>query len=316
MEESNNPKIPIIAVVGPTASGKTALGVYLAKILNGEVISADSMQIYKGMDIASAKPKPEEMDGILHHLLDFQNPSDSFDVATYTKLAHQAVLTIREKGKQPIVVGGTGLYIDSFLQNIQFDPIEIDQEYQKALEFRGANGEGSSLLKELSEVDPILAQTLHSSDIKRIIRGLLVYQSTGKTLTTLKEESRRKESPYQVCWIGLNSKDRQFLYNRINQRVDQMVNQGLIEEANGSFLKEQGKTAAAAIGHKELFSYFKGECSLEEAIESVKRETRRYAKRQLTWFRRNNQIHWLLIDENSFEQICVDAKKLVERAFS
>lgn len=311
MAEFNNEKIPLIAVVGPTASGKTALGVYLAKRFNGEVISADSMQIYKGMEIASAKATKEEMEDIPHYLLDFKDPEEAFSVAEYTKLAHQAAREIYKKGKQPIVVGGTGLYIDSFLNNIQFDTFSIDETYQQVLAERMNHGEEKILLAELKKVDPALGEKLHESDHTRIIRGLAVYQATGKPLSLWQKESRAVPSPYNVIWIGLTTKDRQKLYDRINDRVDLMMEKGLLEEARSFWRRSTGKTASAAIGHKEFFPYFESCISLEEAIEKLKQNTRRYAKRQLTWFRRNQKIHWLYIDQINSAELMTNAEKIV-----
>lgn len=302
MEESNNKK-RIVAVVGPTASGKTALGVKLAKVLQSEVISADSMQIYTGMDIASAKPTLSEMEGIPHHLVNFKNPTETFSVAEYTALAHAEASRMHENHQIPIVVGGTGLYVDSFLQNLQFDSPPVNEEYKKYLETRADHGEGGELLEELKKVDPVLGEKLHVKDQTRIIRGLTVYKATQKPLSLWQEEARQVPSPYEVIWFGLTTEDRAALYNRINLRVDLMMEQGLLEEAHETWEQSTGKTASAAIGHKEFFPYFEGEISLEEAVEKLKRNTRRYAKRQLTWFRKNEMIQWFYIDKNTPDEI-------------
>ncbi|MBR5826971.1 MAG: tRNA (adenosine(37)-N6)-dimethylallyltransferase MiaA [Clostridia bacterium] len=287
------PFVPIIA--GPTASGKTSLSIELAKRFNGEIVSADSMQIYKNMDIATAKPDEEEMHGIPHHLIGIINPDDEFSVAQYKIKATEAIEDILARGKMPIVVGGTGLYIDTLINNTEFLDYE-KSDIRSTLEQRNENEGTESLWNELNSIDPETAQKLHLNDIKRIIRALEVFYSTGKTISEQRELSHINESPYNWCLIGLNADDRQYLYDRINLRVDIMLNMGLLKEAEDFFSSDVSHTAIQAIGYKELKPYIDGEKRLEDAVEKLKMETRRYAKRQLTWFRRYSDINWFMID--------------------
>lgn len=288
-------KIPVVAIVGPTASGKTALGVSVAELLSGEVVSADSMQIYSSMPIASAAPTKEEMRGIPHHLIGIAEPDVRFSVAEYVKLAAAAVEDIHSRGKMPIIVGGTGLYIDSLLGGITFND-EDGAEVRAELELEAERVGMEKMLERLRGIDPETAGRLHMNDRKRIIRALEVFELHGKTLTRLNEESRLAGSKYEPTYIGITFSDREKLYERINKRVDIMLENGLLEEAKKAFSDGVGKTAVQAIGHKELFAFFKGECSLEAAIESLKTATRRYAKRQMTWFRKNEKINWIYAD--------------------
>lgn len=294
---------PLVAViVGPTASGKTSLSIETAKRLNGEIVSADSMQIYEHMDIATAKPTKEEMQNIPHHLIGFVPMGESFSVADYKNKAMSAIDDILRRGKMPIVVGGTGFYIDTLINNTEFLDYE-KSDIREKLEKRAESDGISALFDELKEIDSETASKLHLNDAKRIIRALEVYYSTGKTMTQQRELSHLNESKYNWCIIGLTANDRQFLYDRINKRVDIMVTDGLIEEARSFFASEVSKTAAQAIGYKELKPYFDGHVSLEDALEKLKMETRRYAKRQLTWFRRNENINWFNIDEMKKEEL-------------
>lgn len=289
-------KIPLIAVVGPTASGKTALAVSLAKRFHGEVISADSMQIYKQMNIATAKPTVEEMDGIPHHLIDCLDLSQKFSVADYTALAHQKAAEIYARGHLPILAGGTGLYIDSVVNNISFSEIRTDEELRKELTRLAEEKGAEYLLEELNRFDPESAKRLHPNNLSRIIRAIEVYRLTGITMTEHQRRSRLTPSGYDAVMIGLDFQDRQKLYDRINLRVDRMFADGLLEEAREILSNKNLGTARQAIGYKELQYYFDGQESLEEAIQKIKQETRRYAKRQLTWFRRNPNIHWIYVD--------------------
>ncbi len=290
-------KIPVIAVVGPTASGKTSLSIEIAKQFNGQVVSADSMQIYEKMNIATAKPTKEEMQGIPHHLIGFQPISQKFSVAEYVTLANACINKIHSAGDLPVIAGGTGLYIDSLLQNIQFskedDNGEIREELTALFQEKGAE----YMLSWLSEIDPETANRLHLKDKSRIIRALEIYKATGKTMSEHKVLSREEESPYDVLYIGINYRDRNVLYDRINLRVDLMIRDGLLEEAKEFYNIPADKTACQAIGYKELSSYFKGEASLEECVEKLKLETRHYAKRQLTWFRKNENVNWIYPDD-------------------
>ena len=309
-------KIPIVSVVGPTASGKTALSVELAIRLNGEVISADSMQIYRGMDIATAKPTSGEMRGVPHHLIDCIDPHEGFSVARYCELARPIIGDIMKRGKLPILCGGTGLYIDALLGNMNFCNYEADpmirEELQRAYEEHGVE----YLLDELQKIDPDSAERLSAGrNPKRIIRAIEVYRATGMTQTKLNEIQLSAASPYRAAKLGLTAKDRACLYDRINRRVDRMIEDGLLEEARRFYRSDQGDTAAAAIGYKELLPYLNGQSDLDSCIESLKRATRRYAKRQLTWFGRDQQINWFCIDEIPFEEIADRAESIIKECF-
>lgn len=299
---------PLVAVVaGPTASGKTALGIEIAKRLGGEIVSADSMQIYKNMDIATAMPTSVEQAQAVHHLIGFLSPGEDFSVAKYKELAFEAIDDILSRGKLPVVVGGTGLYIDTLINNTEFLDYEKN-DIRQSLEQRAEKEGIKSLFGELQRVDPKAAERLHINDSKRIIRALEVYMSTGKTISQQCELSHLNESRYRFCVIGLTAENRQYLYDRINLRVDKMLEAGLIDEAKEFFEMNPGNTAKQAIGYKELKPYLDGFVSLEEAAEKLKTETRRYAKRQLTWFRRNDKIHWLSVDttdkDSLFDRAC------------
>lgn len=289
-------KMPLAAVVGPTASGKTALAVALAQRLDGEIVSADSMQIYKEMNIATAKPGLEEQKNIPHHLLDFLPPESSYSVADYVVQARAVIEDIYARGKLPILCGGTGLYYTSLVDNIQFFDEKHDEELRKQLNRRYCEEGGESLLAELQTFDPETAARLHPSDNKRIIRAIEVYRLTGETMSARTAKSKQKPSPYQLAVVGLNYADRSILYERINKRVDIMISEGLIDEAKAFYAGKFGKTAAAAIGYKELKPYLDGIVSLKEATEKLKQETRRYAKRQLTWFHKDKRIFWIEAD--------------------
>lgn len=306
-------KIPLVAVVGPTASGKTALAVSLAKRFHGEVVSADSMQIYKQMDIATAKPTQAEQEGVPHHLLDFLELSQRFSVADYTALAHQKIREIDNRGKLPILAGGTGLYIDSVVNNISFSEIKTDESLRGELE-RLADERGAEyLLEELRQFDPESAQRLHPNNLTRIIRAIEVYRITGMTMTEHQLRSRSAPAVYRSVLIGLDFQDRQKLYERINLRVDRMFADGLLEEAEAILSNPSLGTARQAIGYKELQHYFDGRESLEEATAKIKQETRRYAKRQLTWFRKNPNIHWIYVDCcRNFDEISEQAASLLK----
>lgn len=303
-------KIPVVVIVGPTASGKTALGVEIAKSLSGEVISADSMQVYNSMPIASAAPTTEEIDGVEHHLVGFLSPETKFSVAEFVKLATETAEDIHKRGKIPIIVGGTGLYIDSLLKGITFND-EDSAELRRDLEDEADEKGIEVLFKRLKNVDPVTAERLHQNDRKRIIRALEVFELHGKTMTELNEESLLSGSVFKPLYIGITYRDRDKLYQRINKRVDTMLENGLLEEARVALEANVGATAVQAIGHKELFPYFKGEVTLEEAVEALKQATRRYAKRQLTWFRRNEKINWIYADEVS--DAAVAAKEILEK---
>ena len=286
-------KPKIIVICGPTASGKTALSIQLAKKINGEIISADSMQIYKDMDIGTAKPSPDEMNGVKHYLIDNVSPTIRYSVANYKKDALSAIQEILEKGKTPIIVGGTGLYVDSLVNGIEYDDIEIDLDYRKELD-KIADEKGlKELFDEAMKIDPIAMKKISQNDRKRIFRVLEIYHSTGKTKTQQEIESREKENPYEFIVFGINM-DREKLYERINKRVDIMIEQGLVDEVKSLMEKyDELPTAIQGLGYKEVVAYLNNECSYEEMVETIKQESRRSAKGQLTWFRRNKQIIWL-----------------------
>ncbi len=286
-------KIRLLAVVGPTASGKTALSIELAKKYDGEIVSADSMQIYKGMNIATAKPTREEMQGIPHHLMDFLPPTESFSVSQYVVLARKAIEDISSRGKLPILCGGTGLYYSSIADNIQFPEEAPNEALREELKQRYINEGGAALLRELAEFDSETAAGLHENNGKRIIRAIEIYRTTGITMSEHIKSSRLTPTPYSLTAIGIAFPDRQLLYDRINRRADLMLEAGLVEEARDFYGSRNGRTAALAIGYKELKPYLDGELTLDEAVENLKRETRRYAKRQLTWFRRDKRINWV-----------------------
>lgn len=285
----------IIVVSGPTASGKTALAVELAKKYGGEVISADSMQIYTDMDVASAKATVEEQQGIPHHMMDFLDPSESFSVADWVKMAGECAEDIFSRGKIPVICGGTGLYISSFVDNLQFDDSECDYGFRDEMrKFAEENG-AESLLEKLREVDPETASELHANNVSRVIRALEVYKTTGHTIAEAKRASRNAPSPYEFILLTLDFEKREQLHERINRRVELMLQNGLVQEARTCFDQPERPTAAQAIGCKELYPYFRGERTLEECVEELKLRTRQYAKRQLTWFRRDSRFHRIVI---------------------
>ena len=303
-------KKKIVAVVGPTASGKTALAVELAKKFDGEVVSADSMQIYKGMDISSAKPTETEMQGIKHHLISVKDNNERYSVADFVTEAKEICNEIFKKNKLPIICGGTGLYIDSFVNNIEFIDNGFSDEIRRKLFSRFENEGIVALYNELKDIDPEYAETVNPHNAKRVLRALELYYNTGKTMSEQLENSKQKESELNALYIGIGFRDRNKLYERINNRVDKMLSDGLIDEAKDFLKFNDVQTAGQAIGIKELRPYFDGEISLEDAIEKIKRETRRYAKRQLTWFNRNEKIHWIYPDET--DNVNEQAFSLVE----
>ncbi len=290
-------KQKIICVVGPTASGKTGLGIELAKYFDGEVISADSMQIYCDMHIASAAPDESETEGISHHLVEFLPYGSNYTVADYVKAAREKISEIASRGKLPIIVGGTGLYINSLVNNVEFIENETDYELRERITGEFDRIGGAEMLNRLRKIDPDAANKLHENDKRRIIRAFEIYESTGNTKSFNDELSLKNESPYKACMIGVTYRDREKLYERINARVDIMLQNGLLDEAKSAYLKNLGGGAVQAIGHKEFFDYFKGEIPLDEAVENLKRSTRRYAKRQLTWFNKDTRIEWIYKDE-------------------
>lgn len=303
-------KIKLITVAGPTASGKTALSIRICQRFGGEIISADSMQIYKDMDIATAKPSDSEKQGIKHHLMDFLSPTDNYSVAQFVKDAKNAAISISSSGKIPVVAGGTGLYIDNLVDDTSFSEGETDLRLREELIKKYHNEGIETLLNELKTIDEESYVRL-SKEInpKRIIRALEVYYTTGITQTEQNRISKPMESDFDAVQIALGFRDREVLYNRINKRVDIMLENGLLKEAGEFYSRKTSNTAVQAIGYKELKPHLDGEITLEEAVESLKRSTRRYAKRQLTWFRRNHDIKWFYVDDYKssdelFECVC------------
>ncbi|MBQ7874822.1 MAG: tRNA (adenosine(37)-N6)-dimethylallyltransferase MiaA [Oscillospiraceae bacterium] len=302
-----NDKIPVVAVVGPTASGKTGLAIAIAKKFGGEVVSADSMQIYKELTIGTAKPTEDEMQGIPHHLIGHKSVDEEYSVVDYVEEAKKAVADVYSRGKLPVLCGGTGLYVDSLLSNTEFSEIKSDPKVKEELfEFAKENG-NEALFEQLKEIDPQSAAKIHPNNLLRVVRALEVYKITGKTMFEHQKDSHPNPSIYDVCYIGTNFAEREKLYSRIEQRIDVMLVEGVEKEAKFLFEHDGTCTAAQAIGYKEFYPYFKNEMSMEEAVAVLKKETRRYAKRQLTWFRRNEKINWLCIDEFSDKSALYDA---------
>lgn len=291
--ENNKPKV--IVIVGPTASGKTATAIKVAKELNGEIVSADSMQIYKEMNIGTAKPTIEEQDGILHYMIDVVYPDEEFNVAKYKDMAEIAIEEILAKGKIPIIVGGTGLYINTLVDAIEFVDIGEDLNYRNEM-LKRAEIEGASVIHaELAKIDKDAADNIDANNIRRVIRALEIYKLTGKTKTQLDMESR-KEVKYDYRMYGIKW-DREKLYERIEKRVDIMLEEGLVDEVKNIIPKYKiSKTAIQGLGYKEVIEFLNNQISYEEMVEILKMETRRYAKRQLTWFRRDERIKWYEID--------------------
>lgn len=305
-------KLPVIAVVGATASGKTALAVGLAKYYGGEVISADSMQLYQGMDIATAKPTEEEKAGVPHHLMDFLPVTESYSVARYVEVANAAADEIVSRGHIPVIAGGTGLYVDSLLDNVLFEDEPDNAAVREALKQRRETEGIEALFAELERVDPETASQLHIHNENRVLRALEVYYLTGETISERRRRSRLRETRFDPVWIGLDYRDRQLLYDRIDRRVDEMMARGLLKEAESYYRLPRAATASQAIGYKELKPFFDGVIPQEEAVENLKRATRRYAKRQLTWFRKNDRIHWIFRDGKTEDEILAEALAVTE----
>ncbi|WP_294826305.1 tRNA (adenosine(37)-N6)-dimethylallyltransferase MiaA [uncultured Gemmiger sp.] len=296
----------VVAVGGPTASGKTALSVALAKAFDGEIINADSMQIYRNLDVGTAKPSAEERQGIPHYLLDFLEPEMPYSVADFTAAADPLIRKLTARGKLPVVVGGTGLYITSLLNGMNFAPGKIDPAIRARLQARADAVGGAVLYAQLQSIDPDYAAQVHPNNLPRVIRALELYEATGRKMSAERISARAAEPPYRSLCLCLTCRDRAALYDRIGRRVDLMVKNGVLDEAKQVYdHRESYRTAAQAIGYKEFFPYFEGTASLEECTEKLKQATRNYAKRQLTWFRRQNDAVWLYIDEeNVIEHAC------------
>lgn len=303
-------KPTVIVICGPTASGKTALSIELAKKINGEIVSADSMQIYKDMDIGSAKVTKDEMAGIKHYLIDIVSPNERYSVADYKKAAKAAIKEILEKNKIPIIVGGTGLYVDSLIYEIEYNNIKIDEEYRQLLKSIKEN-EGLEKLYEMAqEIDPEAMKKISKNDYKRISRVLEIYHETGKTKTQQEAESRLKEIPYNYKVFAIDY-EREKLYDRINKRVDIMIENGLIKEVQNLLNKyEEFPTAMQGLGYKEVRQYLENQISKEEMIEKIKQESRRYAKRQITWFKKNDNTIWI----NGLDSIPENIKIIMEES--
>lgn len=293
-------KKPLIILTGPTAVGKTKASIGLAKAIGGEIISADSMQVYRHMDIGSAKIKPEEMEGVPHHLIDVLEPDEEFHVVKFQELAKEAMQGIWKRGHIPVVTGGTGFYIQALLYDIDFDENEKEEAYRKEMEAYAREHGAEALHEKLALVDPASAETIHPNNVKRVIRALEFYEQTGKRISEHNETQRQKESPYAFAYFVLTD-DRAHLYKRIDRRVDQMIEEGLVAEVQA--LKDKGYTrqlvSMQGLGYKEILDYLDGNCTLEEAIYTIKRDTRHFAKRQLTWFKREQDVIW--IDKQAFD---------------
>ena len=296
MEQTN--KRPLVILTGPTAVGKTAASIGLAKAIGGEIISADSMQVYREMNIGSAKIRPEEMDGVPHHLVDVLDPSEDFNVVLFQQMAKEAMEGIYQRGHIPIVVGGTGFYIQALLYDIDFTENNADTAYREELEAL-AKTQGAEYLHEMLEkVDPESAEQIHFHNVKRVIRALEYYEQTGEKISAHNEAERAKTSPYHFFYYVLNT-DRAVLYERIEKRIDEMMEEGLVEEVRQ--LQAMGcrrdSVAMQGLGYKEILAYLNGEMSLETAVNILKRDTRHFAKRQLTWFRRERDVRFLYLPE-------------------
>lgn len=296
-------KRPLVVLTGPTAVGKTKASIGLAKAIGGEIISADSMQVYKEMDIGSAKIRPEEMCGVPHYLVDVLDPSEEFHVVRFQQMAKEAMEQIYANGHIPIVVGGTGFYIQALLYDIDFTENDGDKAYREALEAYAVEHGDEALHEKLREVDPASADSIHANNRKRVIRALEFYHQTGKPISEHNEEERQKQSPYASAYFVLND-DRANLYDRINLRVDQMVEEGLVKEVEA--LRDKGYTkdmvSMQGLGYKEILEYLDGACTLEDAIYRIKRDTRHFAKRQITWFKRERDVIWIDKQELHYDE--------------
>ena len=296
-------KQPLIVLTGPTAVGKTSLSISLAKAVNGEIISADSMQVYKKMDIGSAKIRSEEMQGIPHYLVDVLEPEEEFHIVKFQQMAKKAMEDIYSRGKIPILVGGTGFYIQAVTKDIDFTEAQQENDYRKELEALAEEKGGEHLHEMLRKVDPVSADAIHAHNVKRVIRALEFYHQNGSPISAHNEEQKQHESPYNLAYFVLNM-PRELLYERIDLRVDQMMKEGLLEEV--SRLKEEGchrgMVSMQGLGYKEILAYLDGEYPLEEAVRVLKRDTRHFAKRQLTWFRREQEVTWVNKDQFSYQE--------------
>lgn len=285
-------KTKIIVVAGPTASGKTSLGIEIAKAVDGEIISADSMQVYQGMSIATAAPTESERAEVPHHLVEFLSRQENYSVSDFCRLAKEKIADISSRGKTPVIVGGTGLFIDSFVDNIKFTEAHTDFELRNELMQKSADELYDTLLK----IDKEAALKIHKNNKSRVARAIEIYYTAGKTKTMQNEDSRKEESPFETLYLVLAYKNREILYDRINRRVDMMIKSGLVPEAERVLAESGSKTSAQAIGHKELKPYLDGEITLDTAVDNLKKETRHYAKRQITWFKRRENAVMIYMD--------------------
>ena len=302
-----NEKISIISIVGPTASGKTDLSINLALKLDTEIISADSMQIYKEFNILSAKPEKEKLSLVKHHLIDFLSVSEEFSVSKFINLSEKYINEIYSQGKIPILVGGTGLYVDSLLKGLKFESKKNTENSEAIKSLDNLSGE--ELFKILEKIDPVSSEKIHINNVKRLKRAIEFFYQEGYPISCQVENSKKIISPYKVCRIGLNFESRDILYDRINKRVDEMFERGIEEEVKLISKLKLSKTSSMAIGYKEVLPYVLGNCSKEEAKEELKKATRRYAKRQLTWFKKNPDINWIYVDK------CTDTSEVIEKSF-
>ena len=303
MHDNMYSKKPLIVLTGPTAVGKTSLSISLAKAVNGEIISADSMQVYQYMDIGSAKIRPKEMQGVPHHLVDILKPEEEFHIVRFQELAKQAMNDIYSRGRIPVLVGGTGFYIQAVTRDIDFTQAEQEDDYRKELEQTAREKGAEALHRMLEQVDPVSAGEIHANNVKRVIRALEFYHQNHKPISEHNQEQREHTSPYNLAYFVLNA-PRDLLYERIDKRVDEMMAQGLLEEVKK--LKEmgchRGMVSMQGLGYKEILAYLDGEYPLEEAVRILKRDTRHFAKRQLTWFRREQEVIWVNKDEFSYDE--------------
>ncbi|MCI8293261.1 MAG: tRNA (adenosine(37)-N6)-dimethylallyltransferase MiaA [Hespellia sp.] len=295
-------KKPLIILTGPTAAGKTKLSIALAKAIHGEIISADSMQVYRYMDIGSAKIRPEEMEGVPHYLVDILEPTEAFNVVQFQEMATQAIRQIYANGHIPILTGGTGFYIQAVLYDIQFETTPVNTAFRQELQLAAKKNGAQYLHDQLQKVDPRSASEIHANNVKRVVRALEYFHQTGQPISEHNEKERTRESPYNFAYFVLND-ERGHLYEKIDRRVDDMMKCGLLEEVQS--LKRRGYTremvSMQGLGYKELLAYLEGECSLEEAVRMIKRDTRHFAKRQLTWFRRERDVIWIEQDTLQYD---------------
>lgn len=296
-------KPPLLVLTGPTAVGKTKLSISLAKVINGEIISADSMQVYRHMDIGSAKIRKEEMEGVPHYLVDVLEPEEEFHIVKFQQMAKEAMKEIYSRNKIPILVGGTGFYIQSVTKDIDFTEAEQENAYRQELEALALEKGSAFLHEKLREVDPQSAEEIHENNVKRVIRALEFYEQNGFPISQHNAEQKQRQSPYQLAYFVLNA-PRPLLYERIDRRVDEMIQEGLVKEVQT--LKERGchrgMVSMQGLGYKEILDYLEGNCSLEEAVRILKRDTRHFAKRQITWFKREEDVTWVNKDDFDYNE--------------